>query len=321
MLKIGSLALENPLVLAPMAGYTDTAARRTARKNGAGLVITEMVSAAGLIRNAGKTRTLMAFHPEERPVGVQLFGKDPGEMAEASRMVQDSGASLVDINMGCPVKKVCRNGAGSALLQDPVQTARLLEAVVKAVDCPVTIKMRLGGDSRHLVYGEIARIAMECGVDAITLHPRTRAQGYQGQADWDHVAALKGECRVPVIGSGDIVTPQAAVEALSRNACDAVMIGRAARGNPWIFSQALALLAGRVPERVTAEARYRTVLQHFEWILSHYGNERGWNKGRFLLLHYAKGLPGSGEFRKQMFRVESEASLRTLLKEFFLPGD
>ena len=319
MFKIGSLEVSNPLVLAPMAGYTDTAARRTVRRNGAGLVFTEMISAAGLVRAAGKTRTLMSFHPEELPLGFQIFGSDPAEMAEAARIVRAGGASLVDINLGCPVKKVCRNGAGSALLRDPLRTARILEAVCRSVDCPVTIKMRLGWDSGHAgAYREIARIADASGVQAITLHPRTRSQGFQGHADWDCVARLKEESRIPIIGSGDIATPQSACEALKSGGCDAVMIGRAARGNPWIFSQTLELLAGRDPEAVTATERYGTVQEHLEWILAHYGSEPGWKKARFLLLFYARGLPGSGAFRQRMFRIEGEHDLRSLLREFFL---
>ncbi len=318
-LKIGSLEIPCPLVLAPMAGYTDTAARRTARRRGAGLVISEMVSAAGLVRGALKTRELMSFHPEERPVGIQIFGVDPGEMAEAAQIVQDSGASLVDLNLGCPVKKVCGSGAGAALLRDPPRTARLLEAVCRAVDIPVTIKMRLGWDHADTgAHREIARIAAEAGVHAITLHPRTRAQGFQGRADWDCVARLKEASRVPIIGSGDIATPQDARRVLTRGLCDAVMIGRAARGNPWIFSQTLDLLAGKAPAEVTAEARYLAVQEHLEGILSHYGKEQGWKKARFLLVHYARGLAGSGAFRKRMFQTDGEEELRALVQEFFL---
>jgi len=317
--KIGSLVLPNPLVLAPMAGYTDTAARRTARRRGAGLVITEMVSAAGLVRGAAKTRVLMSFHPDERPLGVQIFGSDPSEMAEAARIVRDSGASLVDINLGCPVKKVCGSGAGAALLRDPLRTGRILEAVCRAVDCPVTIKMRLGWDSAEAdAHREIARIAADGGVHAITLHPRTRAQGFQGRADWDRVARLKEESPIPIIGSGDIVTPQGAWEALTRGLCHGLMIGRAARGNPWIFSQTLDLLDGKTPAAVTAEERFRTVQEHLEGLLTHYGKDPGCRKARFLLLHYAKGLPGSGAFRQKMLTLAGEDDLRALLRHFFL---
>jgi tRNA-dihydrouridine synthase B len=316
--RIGSLKIDSPLVLAPMAGYTDSAARRTARRNGAGLVITEMVSAAGLVRAARKTRSLLAFHAEEFPLGVQIFGKDPDEMAEAARIAQDAGVSLVDINLGCPVKKICGNGAGAALLREPLRVASILEKVRRAVDFPVTIKMRLGWDSGNRdAYREIARVGVASGVDAIALHPRTRAQGFQGTADWTCVARLKEDSPVPVIGSGDIVTPEAACEVLTHGVCDAVMIGRAARGNPWIFSQTLDRLAGRTPGDVPEEERARTVRQHCQWILAHYGKEQGWKKARFLLLHYAKGLPGSGAFRKRMFSVEGERSLEELLREFF----
>jgi len=242
-------------------------------------------------------------------------------MAEAARIVRDAGASLVDINMGCPVKKVCRSGAGAALLRHPVHAGRVLEAVCRAVDCPVTVKMRLGWDSAEAdAYLTLARVAEASGVQAIALHPRTRSQGFRGRADWACVARLQAEVRVPVIGSGDIVTAQGALEALEHGGCDAVMIGRAARGNPWIFSRTLALLAGREPAPVTREQRYATVETHLQGILDHYGSEAGWKTARFQLLPYGRGLSGSGAFRQQMFAVEGEDDLRGLLRAFFLLG-
>jgi len=321
MFRIGSLPIATPLVLAPMAGVTDTAARRVARREGAGLVVTEMISAAGLVRAAARTRALLTFRAEEHPLGFQIFGSRPEEMADAARIVRDAGAALVDVNLGCPVKKVCRGGAGAALLRDPLRAARVLEAVCRAVDCPVTVKMRLGWDpSEAEAYREIARVAEGSGVRAVALHPRTRSQGFQGRADWDCVARLKAEVRVPVIGSGDIASPRGALEALERSGCDAVMIGRAARGNPWIFSGTLALMAGREPAPVTREDRYRTVQEHLEGILEHYGAEAGWKTARFQLLPYARGLPGSGTFRQRMFAAEGEAALRGLLRGYFLQG-
>jgi len=320
MFEIGSVRLAGPLVLAPMAGYTDTAARRLARREGATLVVSEMVSAAGLVRNSKNTRSLLAFHPEEKPLGIQIFGNDPGEMAEAARMVQGSGASLVDINMGCPVKKVCRHGAGSALLRDPPLAGRILQAVRKAVQCPVTVKMRLGWDSRSISYLEIARIAEQSGIQAITLHPRTRSQGFRGTADWTCVGRVAQQVRIPVIGSGDIVTPEDGAAALRSGVCDGVMIGRASRGNPWLFSQTQDLLDGSPPREPEPEERYETVVQHLEWVLSNDGKEKGWKRSRFLLLHYGKNLPRASWFRKQMFSVHDEASLRILLREYFLFG-
>ncbi len=216
MLKIGPLHIPNPLVLAPMAGFTETCARRIAKRFGAGLVYSEMVSAAGLARRQPGTFDMLVFHPEEQPYGVQIFGADPAEMAEAARIAQDTGASIVDVNMGCPVKRVCRTGAGAELLRQPKRAHEIIRSVRKAITCPLTVKMRLGWDTRDLSVLEISRIAEEQGVDAITLHPRTRAQGYRGKADWSWVARLKEERRVPVIGNGDLVSPQGCMEALGQ---------------------------------------------------------------------------------------------------------
>jgi len=317
MLTIGSLTLKSPLALAPMAGYTDSSARRIARKFGAGLVMSEMVSAAGIARRIPKTMSLLAFHPEERPLGIQIFGNDPAEMAEAARIIQDQGASLVDLNLGCPVRKVCRNGAGSALLREPEKVASIVQSVRSSIDCPLTVKMRLGWDEKKISAPEIAHIAEECGADAIVLHPRTRAQGYQGAADWTWVARLKQERKVPILGSGDIVTPDGACEVLEQGVCDGVMIGRASRGNPWIFSQTLACLSGRLPDQPSALSRYEVMLEHLANLQSVYGTERGWRKSRYVLPYYTKGLPGSSNLRRRLFAVKDEGTLRTLLRNYF----
>lgn len=300
-----------------MAGYTDSCARRMAKRCGAGLVISEMVSAAGIKRKANRTLALLAFHPEETPLGIQIFGADPAEMAEAARIVQDKGASLVDINLGCPVKKVCRNGAGAALLREPLKVARIVQSVRTAVDCALTVKMRLGWDAKQIFAPEIASIAEDCGADAIALHPRTRAQAFLGQADWTWVARLKDERRIPVLGSGDIATPLQASEVLRKGICDGVMIGRAARGNPWLFAQTLDLLAGIPATPLSTELRYQGILQHLDWIFDLYGKERGLKRNRYMLQYYAKGLPGSARFRRQLFAVQDENELRKLLEEYF----
>jgi nifR3 family TIM-barrel protein len=318
MMRIGSLRIPNPIVLAPMAGFTDTCARRLARRYGAGLVYSEMVSAAGLARRQPRSLALLAFHPEEQPYGVQLFGSEPEEMEEASRIAQHAGASLVDINLGCPVRRVCRTGAGAALLREPQRVERILAAVRKAVTCPLTVKMRLGWDGKELSVLTIARIAEDQGVDAIILHPRTRAQGFQGKADWAWVARLKAERRIPVIGNGDLTSPQGCLEALEGTACDGVMVGRASRGNPWIFSQTLDLLSGREPTEPTREMRYRTIQLHMEWLCAEYGKEQGLRKTRFLLFHYGRGLPGAAWFRRQLVSTQGEEALHGLMQTFFL---
>ena len=317
-MKIGPIQIPNPLVLAPMAGFTETCARRIAKRFGAGLVYSEMVSAAGLARRQPGTLDMLAFHPEEQPYAVQIFGSEPAEMAEAARIVQDTGASIVDINMGCPVKRVCRTGAGAELLRQPKRASEILHSVRKAITCPLTVKMRLGWDTRDLTVLDISRIAEEQGVDAIALHPRTRAQGYRGKADWSWVARLKEERNVPVIGNGDLVTPEGCLEALRKSACDGIMIGRATRGNPWIFSHALDLLAGREPSQPSFDFRRETIELHKEWLCTEYGKEQGLRRIRFLLFQYGRGLPGAARFRQQLSSAHSEEALRELLERYFV---
>ncbi len=318
MLKIGCLRIPNPLVLAPMAGYTDTCARRIAKKFGAGLVFSEMVSAAGLSRRQPGTLDMLAFHPEEQPYGVQIFGSDPSEMAEAARIAQDRGAAIVDINMGCPVKRVCRTGAGAALLREPKRAGRILAAVRKAVTCPLTVKMRLGWDARDFSVLEVSRIAEAQGVDAVTLHPRTRTQGYRGEADWSWIARLHEERTIPVIGNGDLTSPRGCMEALESNCCDGIMIGRAARGNPWIFSQTLDLLSGKEPLEPSAQLQYETIRLHMGWLCTQYGKEQGLRRIRFLLFQYGRGLSGAARFRRELVSARTEETLQELLQRTFL---
>ncbi|MEW6440807.1 MAG: tRNA dihydrouridine synthase DusB [bacterium] len=298
-LRIGTLIVAEPILLAPMAGHTDSCMRRMARRCGAGLVFTEMISAAALVRNNPRSLDLLSFDPEEIPLGVQLFGSDPGVLADAARLAQDRGASLIDINMGCPVPKVCRGGSGAALLGDPVRAARLFEAVRKVLQVPLTVKMRLGWDERKITAPEIARVAEESGVDAITLHPRTRSQGFAGTADWSWVRRLRQDRGIPVIGNGDVAGPQTARDALLDGCCNAVMIGRAARGNPWIFCHTRRLLAGEGYREPGPEERRAVVEQHLELVLARYGSERGATRIRLLLPYYLKGYPGAAASRRQ----------------------
>jgi nifR3 family TIM-barrel protein len=318
MLKIGSLTLQNPLVLAPMSGYTDTCHRRLARRFGAALVYSEMISAAGLSRRDPRSLSMILFHPEEQPYGVQIFGSDPSEMAEAAVIAQGEGASLVDINLGCPVKKVCRTGAGAALLLEPQRLAQILRAVRKSITCPLTVKMRLGWDQKHHSFPEIARIAEDIGVDAIILHPRTRAQGFRGHADWSHLVRLKDERNIPVIGSGDLSCPEHCLQALSTGLSDGVMIGRASRGSPWIFSQVLDLLSGREPRRFSARMRYGAITLHMEWLMTRFGREHGLRRMRFLLFHYIRRTPQAAAVRARLARIVGEEELGRLLRGYFL---
>jgi len=241
-------------------------------------------------------------------------------MAEAGRIAQSKGAALVDINLGCPVKRVCRAGAGAALLREPKRVGRILAAVRKAVTCPLTVKMRLGWDAKDLSALQISRIAEDQGVDAVTLHPRTRAQGYQGKADWSWVGRLKEARGIPVIGNGDLVSPQGCLEALASKSCDGIMIGRAARGNPWIFSQTLDLLSGKDSPEPSREMRYRTIRLHMDWLCTQYGKEQGIRRIRFLLFHYGRGLPRAGWFRRELVSRHTEEALQGLLRAFLLEG-
>ena len=320
-LRIGALTLAGPLVLAPMAGHTETCARRLARRLGADLVVTEMVSAAGIVRRCKRTLSMLASHPEEQPLGVQIFGASPDEMAEAARIAEGHGAALIDINLGCPARKVCRNGAGAALLLEPADVARIVSAVRQAVSCPVTVKTRLGWDARRLSVLEIGRIAETSGADAIALHPRTRAQGFRGAADWYWVERLRRERGIPVIGSGDIESPEQARAVLDRGLCDGVMIGRAARGNPWLFSRSRALLAGAPARPPSRSERLEGILLHQEWLQSHYGREDGFRRMRLALLHYVRGMPRAGRTRGQLLKLRSEQELPELLLGLFREGE
>ena len=235
-------AAKKGALLAPLAGISNLPFRLIARAQGCALAYTEMISSNGLVRKTEKTYEYLKTSAEDRPLGVQIFGADPEIMAEAARIVADSGVDLIDINMGCPVKKVIKAGAGVILMKDPDLVARMIEAVKKAVKIPVTVKIRSGWNRSSINAVEIAQIAEDCGADAITVHPRTADQGYSGHADWKIIANVKKAVKIPVIGNGDIRQPQDAVRMLAETACDAVMVGRGALGNPWIFkgiSQAL----------------------------------------------------------------------------------
>jgi tRNA-dihydrouridine synthase B len=251
-------------------------------------------------------------------VSVQIVGADPAELAEAAKIVEDHGASLVDLNLGCPVKKVCSTGAGAALLVDPPRVRRIFQAVRKAISCPLTAKIRAGWDEHTLTASEIARIAEEHGVDALTLHARTKTQGFRGLADWDMVLRLKEERRIPIIGNGDVFHPHRAKEVLTRTRCNGIMIGRGARGNPWIFSQTQAYLASGVPTGLPSHnERMHTMLSHLESALLWYGTETGMKRMRQHLAWYVKGLPLANWFRRELHRNADAPSIRSLIEKYF----
>lgn len=319
-MQIGSLHLPDNPMLAPMAGISDLPYRRLMKRFGAGLVFTEMISANGLIRAGQRTRELLRSHPEERPLGLQLFGDDPAVLATAAGLVREDG-DLLDLNMGCPVNKVIRSGAGSALLRDPARIARIVATVRRAWDKPLTVKIRSGWDIPGINFLDIGRIAQEEGAEAITLHPRTRSQGFSGTADWDHIRQLKATVQIPVIGSGDIFTAEDAMAMRGKTGCDGVMIGRGGYGNPWLFREILALQKGEPkPAPATAAERHGAALLHLELFLESFPARKALLDMRKHLCWYSRGIAGAAAFRTQVNQLESLEQLRQLLAEFFAAG-
>ncbi len=313
------VTIDVPVILAPMSGVTDLPFRRLARALGAGLVVSEMIASWAMIRE--NKATLRMSELDGRPSSIQLAGCDPAAMAEAARLSVGRGADIIDINFGCPVKKVAVGQmAGSALMRDEVLAARLLEATVRAVDVPVTLKMRMGWDHASLNAPRLARIAEESGIRMLTVHGRTRQQFYTGTADWDFIRQVKDATRLPVIANGDIVTEDDAAEALARSGADGVMIGRGCYGRPWFpASVATYLTTGqRVPEPDLA-AQKRILLMHYEGMLAHFGTEPGLRMARKHVAWYSRGLPGSAEFRSTMMRVAEVPAALALIDRFYDP--
>ncbi|MBU4289260.1 MAG: tRNA dihydrouridine synthase DusB [Proteobacteria bacterium] len=315
-LKIGSLVLDNSVILAPLAGITNLPFRLLAKEAGCGLVCSEMISANGLVRGSKKTLQMLDTIPEEKPLSVQIFGADPSIMAEAAKMVESSGASLLDINFGCSVKKVVKTGAGVVLMKDPERAESLLNAVRKSVTIPVTIKIRTGWDNSGAHAFRIAEIAEACGVDAIAVHPRTAAQGFRGKADWSIITSVKKIVSIPVIGNGDIIIPDDAVKMQNKTGCDGIMIGRAAIGNPWIFAQILALSRGEGLFYVDFEHRFEVMLKYVHESVRYFGEKRACFMMRSRLGWFVKGLKYSSKFRESIKKISSEGEAIDLLKSY-----
>jgi tRNA-dihydrouridine synthase B len=339
-MKIGSVTLGSPFVVAPMAGMTDTAFRRLVkRQGGCGLVVTEMVSSEGLVRGIDRTLEYAEYTEEERPVSIQIFGGDPAKMAAAAQIVEGMGADIVDVNMGCPVPKIAKHNAGCSLMREPRHAASVIGAMAKAVRIPVTVKMRAGWDDKARNAPELARMVQDAGAAAVTIHGRTAAQSYSGAADWNLVSTVASQLSIPVLGSGDCVEPEHVIERMD-SGVSGVLVGRGVLRNPWILAQAADLAAGRIPRSVTLQERGEFLCAYIEMLLNERvdesdgfrhvapgtaagnaparGRER-WviNKVRALCAWYSKGLDNGSQLRARVNTAANLGELRTIVDEFF----
>ena len=313
-LRIGNVELENNLILAPMAGVTDQPFRLLCKEMGCGLLCTEMVSAKAILYGNRNTRELLEVRDEERPIAVQLFGSDPEIVSAMAHRIEDGPYDIVDINMGCPVPKVVNNGEGSALMKDPKLVEKLLTALVRRVEKPVTVKIRKGFDETHVNAVEIAKIAESCGVSAVAVHGRTREQYYSGEADWDIIRRVKEAVKIPVIGNGDVWGPKEARRMLDTTGCDGVMIARGAQGNPWIFKQISHYLdTGELLQKPDAREVGAMILRHARLQIQLKGELIGMKEMRKHIAWYTAGLPHSAAIRRECNTLETLAQLEALL--------
>jgi tRNA-dihydrouridine synthase B len=345
-MKIGSLSLEHPVALAPMAGMTDTAFRRLVKgMGGCGLVVTEMVSSEGLVRGIGRTLEYAEYTEEERPVSIQIFGGDPAVMADAASIVEGMGADVVDVNMGCPVPKIAKHNAGCSLMRQPEHAAVVVRAMTGAVKIPVTVKMRAGWNEHQINAPELARRVEDAGAAAVAVHGRTAAQSYSGESDWTLIDRVAGAVGIPVFGSGDCIEPTQVVARLSEGSVGGVLVGRGALRNPWIFRQAADASTGTTPLPATREERGRFLLEYIGLLLGELDGERQgfrhlapgqaaggavpkaqgrerWviNKLRALGSWYTKGFEGGSALRVSMNSAQSIGQLREIISRFFLTG-
>lgn len=315
-LKIGTVELENPYILAPMAGVTDLPFRLLCKEQGAGLLCMEMVSAKAIQYNNKNTKALLEIHPEELPVSLQLFGSDPDVISEIAKRIEELPFSILDINMGCPVPKIVKNGEGSALMKNPKLVYEIVRKTARAIQKPVTVKIRKGFDDTCINAVEIAKIIEDAGGKAVAVHGRTREQYYSGKADWDMIRQVKEAVSIPVIGNGDVVSGESAIAIQKETGCDGVMIGRGAQGNPWIFSELLEYeRTGKMPLRPSVEAIKKMMIRHAQLQMQYKGEYLGIREMRKHVSWYTSGLPNSAKLRDEINRVESYEELEQLLEE------
>ena len=316
-MNIGNIELSAPLALAPMAGITDLPFRLICRRLGCGMTVSEMVSAKGLLYKNVKTTEMLRIDDGERPTAIQLFGSVPAELAEAARMVEASGADMIDFNMGCPVPKIVNNGEGSALMKNPQLAHDILAAMVKAVKIPVTVKFRAGWDDANRNAVEIARAVEAAGVSAVAVHGRTRQQFYEGKADWSIIADVKQAVKVPVFGNGDIFTVADGLRMLEQTGCDGLMIGRGADGNPWLFTALAAALRGEpLPQPPSLKERLAQAAEHLEMLIAYKSEVVAVKEMRRHISAYLKGMPHAAEFRGRFHKVDTQEQFSELLAEY-----
>nr|WP_294865605.1 tRNA dihydrouridine synthase DusB [uncultured Pseudogulbenkiania sp.] len=317
-MRIGPYTLKNRLIVAPMAGVTDRPFRMLCKRLGAGMAVSEMITSNKALWTTAKTLRRANHDGEVEPISVQIAGADPAQMAAAARLNVEQGAQIIDINMGCPAKKVCNVAAGSALLRDEALVGRILEAVVQAVDVPVTLKTRTGWSREHKTALRVARLAEDCGIAALALHGRTREDMYHGAAEYDTIRAVKQAISIPLIANGDIDSPERARQVLDYTGADAIMIGRAAQGRPWIFREIQHYLdtGETLPAPTVAEIR-QLLLEHLDELYGFYGEYSGCRIARKHIAWYTRGLRGSNEFRQAMYRLEDTVGQRAAVADYF----